>query len=370
MRFTKNNCLVVDESENSVMEGVRLSDNCYLLTPPTTCLKAGDDEAELWHRKFGHVNYHSMKKAVSVGALRGIPDLKIDSWKLCGPCIEGKQVKVTHKVLQHLVTSRVLQLLHMDLMGPMQVESIGGKMYAFVCVDDFSRFTWVQFIQEKSDTFEVFKALCSRLQTEKCSNIGKIVRIRSDHGGEFENAIFAEYCNKHGISHEFSAPKTPEQNGVVERKNRTIQEMARVMLKAKCGEFPSVPARKKKSRGSKSVPTPEYGKAVVKEIAGGVRTTWGRSKSFPSSQLTSKYAILEHLALYNWVPSNHQISVLKPMTVLLYKLGKGISFNLVHEEELCEKSAGEMCISKKFFQGQYIQDIQGELIYPDLVFGV
>ena len=86
--------------------------------------------------------------------------------------------------------------------------------------------------------------------------------------------------------------------------------------------------------------------------------------------MTSKYAILERLALYNWVPSNHQISVLKPMTVLLYKLGKGISFNLVHEEELCEKSAGEMCISKKFFQGQYIQDIQGELIYPDLVVGV
>ena len=109
----------------------------------------------------------------------------------------------------------------------------------------------MQFIREKSDTFEIFKALCSRLQTEKCSNIGKIVHIRSEHGREFENAIFAEYCNKHGISREFSAPKTPEQNGGVERKNRTIQEMARVMLKAKCGESPSVPARKKKSRGAR-----------------------------------------------------------------------------------------------------------------------
>ena len=77
------------------------------------------------------------------------------------------------------------------------------------------------------------------------------MRIRSDHGREFKNAIFAEYCNKHGISNEFSAPKTPEQNGVVERKNQTIQEMARVILKAKCGESPSVPARKKKSRGAR-----------------------------------------------------------------------------------------------------------------------
>ena len=233
VRFTKNKCLVVDESEKSIMEGVRSPDNCYLLTPPATCLKISVDEAELWHHKLGHVNYRSMKKAVSVGALRGIPELKTDSWKFCGPCVEGKQVKVSHKVLQHLVTNRVLELLHMDLMGPMQVESIGGKRYAFVCVDDYSRFTWVQFIREKSDTFDVFKALCSRLQTEQCCNIGKIVRIRSDHGREFENAIFAEYCDKHGIAHEFSAPKTPEQNGVVERKNRTIQEMARVMLNAK-----------------------------------------------------------------------------------------------------------------------------------------
>ena len=153
--------------------------------------------------------------------------------------------------------------------------------------------------------------------------------------------------------------------------------------------------------------TPDYDE-IAKEITGGVRTTWGRAKSFPSSQLTSKYAILERLALYNWIPSFHRTGVLKSMAVLLYKLGKGISFDLgalifqqisrhaettsinlaigypslifgilmdqipavVHEGELCEKTAGEMVISKKFFQGQHIQDIQGELIYPDLVSGV
>ena len=79
VRFTKNNCLVVDESEKSVMEGVRSSENYYLLTPPTTCLKAGEDEAELWYCKLEHVNYRSMKKAVSVGTLCGIPNLKTDS---------------------------------------------------------------------------------------------------------------------------------------------------------------------------------------------------------------------------------------------------------------------------------------------------
>ena len=79
MRFTKNKCLVVYESKKSVMEDVRSSDNCYLLTPPTTCFKARVEEAELWRRNLGHVNYQSMKKVVSVEALRGIPDLKIDS---------------------------------------------------------------------------------------------------------------------------------------------------------------------------------------------------------------------------------------------------------------------------------------------------
>ncbi|WJX62480.1 hypothetical protein P8452_47472 [Trifolium repens] len=118
----------------------------------------------------------------------------------------------------------------MDLMGPMQVESIGGKRYAFVVVDDFSRFTWVSFIREKSDTFDAFKELCLRLQREKDSGI---VRIRSDHGKEFENSRFSEFCADEGIGHEFSSPITPQQNGVVERKNRTLQEAARVMLHAK-----------------------------------------------------------------------------------------------------------------------------------------
>ena len=71
------------------------------------------------------------------------------------------------------------------------------------------------------------------MKNEKDVNIEKIIRIRSDHGKEFENGIFFYYCNKHGTAHEFSAPKTPQQNGVVERKNRTLQDMARVMINSK-----------------------------------------------------------------------------------------------------------------------------------------
>ena len=75
--------------------------------------------------------------------------------------------------------------------------------------------------------------MCKKLKNKKDVSIGKIIRIRSDHGKKFENSVFSDYCNKHGIAHEFSTPKTPQQNGVVERKNRTLQEIAKVMINSK-----------------------------------------------------------------------------------------------------------------------------------------
>ena len=114
--------------------------------------------------------------------------MKIDEGKIGGECQIGKQIRMSHQKLRHDTTTKVLELLHMDLMGPMQVESLGGKKYAYVVVDDFSRYTWINFIREKSDVFEVFKELCIKLQREKES---PVIKIRSDHGKEFENNKFA-----------------------------------------------------------------------------------------------------------------------------------------------------------------------------------
>ena len=85
----------------------------------------------------------------------------------------------------------------------------------------------MDFLREKSEACDKMERLCKRLQNEKGV---PIVRIRSDHGKEFENAKFEVFYNEHGIKKEFSAAKTPQQNGVVERKNWVIQEMKRVML--------------------------------------------------------------------------------------------------------------------------------------------
>ncbi|CAM8957434.1 unnamed protein product [Rhodiola kirilowii] len=121
----------------------------------------------------------------------------------------------------------------MDLMGPMQTESYGGKKYVLVCVDDFTRFTWTRFLRDKTEAAQQFIELATLIQREREDKGEKLISIRSDNGTEFKNVTMSAYCTKHGIAHQFASAITPQQNGVVERKNRTIQEMARVMIHAK-----------------------------------------------------------------------------------------------------------------------------------------
>jgi len=118
-------------------------------------------------------------------------------------------------------------MLHKDLFGPSRTMSLGGNLYALVIVDDFSRWTWNLFLAAKNDTFYAFKRIANMLENEKSS---KIVFIRSDHSGKFQNERFEHFCKKHVIKHNFSTPRTPQQNGVVERKNISLEELPRTML--------------------------------------------------------------------------------------------------------------------------------------------
>ena len=115
-------------------------------------------------------------------------------------------------------------------MGPAIVQSLGGMKYILVVVNDFIRYTWVVLLKDNSEVVDKMIHLCKKLQVEK--NI-LIARIKSDHGREFENSKLISFCNDQGTKQEFFAPKTPQQNGVVERKNKVIQKMARVMLNNK-----------------------------------------------------------------------------------------------------------------------------------------
>ena len=115
----------------------------------------------------------------------------------------------------------------MDLFGPSRIASLVGNLYPLVIVDDYSRYTWTLFLAYKNDAYKAFKKLAKVLQNE---NGCCVKSIRSDHEGEFQNAKFERFCEKHGISHSFSALRTLQRNDVVERKNRSLEELVRTML--------------------------------------------------------------------------------------------------------------------------------------------
>ena len=229
--FTKNTCLISHKLSSFVMHGYRVHNVFYVnfdnVHEKFICMSSVKDDVSLWHRRLGHASIGLISKLCRHEHVRGLPKIRFESSSLCDACQLGKLHKTSFPSVNQVSTSNVLDLLHMDLFGEMDVTSLGGSKYVFVIIDDFSRYTWTIMLANKSDAFNEFAKLCRKIQNQKNRSIKA---IRSDHGGEYENSAFVEYCDLHGIQHNFSAPRTPQQNGVVERKNRTIQEMGRTML--------------------------------------------------------------------------------------------------------------------------------------------
>ncbi|GJV27114.1 putative ribonuclease H-like domain-containing protein [Tanacetum coccineum] len=145
----------------------------------------------------------------------------------CPSCEQGKSKRASHPPKPVPNSKQRLHLLHMDLCGPMRIASINGKRYVLVIVDDYSRYTWVHFLRSKDEAPEVIKTFLKRITVLLQS---PVIIIRTDNGTEFKNQILKEYFDSVGISHQASSVRTPQQNGVVERRNRTLVEAARTML--------------------------------------------------------------------------------------------------------------------------------------------
>ncbi|WVZ94452.1 hypothetical protein U9M48_040341 [Paspalum notatum var. saurae] len=210
-RFKKGACCVLDAEETLVFR-VDLTS----VSGPARCLVASPS-ADIW-------KWHRLS---SMGLIRGLPKLRAEKDLVCHPCRHGKMVAASHIPVSQVMTSYPGELLHMDTAGPARVASVSGKWYVLVVVDDFSRFSWVFFMEFKDEVFGFVRDLVLRLRNED----HKAMRaIRGDNGGEFRNSRFENFCRDLGLEHQFSSPYTPPQNGVVERKNRTLVEMARTML--------------------------------------------------------------------------------------------------------------------------------------------
>ncbi|GJZ64946.1 retrovirus-related pol polyprotein from transposon TNT 1-94 [Tanacetum coccineum] len=162
----------------------------------------------------GHANMRLIQSLASKELVRNLPKLKFDQ-HFCDACKMGKQAHASHKAKNIVSTTRCLELLHMDLFGPSTIRSYGGNRYTLVIVDDYFRYTWTRFLKDKTEAFDQFEILSRKIQNQLgCS----IVSIRTDHDREFDNEVqFGEFCNANGIIHNFSAPRTPQSNGVVER---------------------------------------------------------------------------------------------------------------------------------------------------------
>ncbi|GJV55557.1 putative ribonuclease H-like domain-containing protein [Tanacetum coccineum] len=189
--------------------------------------KATEDEAVLWHRRLGHVNFKNINKLVKGNLVRGLPSKTFKLDHSCLACRKGKQHRASCKKIEERTVREPLELLHMDLFGPVSVESINKKKYCLVVTDDCSKFSWVFFLAYKDETYDMLHDLIVGLENRLRH---KVKTIRCDNGTEFKNQLMNEFCAKKGIKREYSIARTPQQNGVAERKNRTLIEAARTML--------------------------------------------------------------------------------------------------------------------------------------------
>ncbi|XP_021734165.1 uncharacterized protein LOC110700891 [Chenopodium quinoa] len=226
------NRIINNDTNNIILEGTRKG-NTYIVDlnevprSSLTCLSVIENDPLLWHKRFGHASFSLLDKLRSKELVEGLPSIKFLKDKVCSACVKGKQTRISFKYKNMVSTTKLLELIHMDLCGPMRIQSRSGKRYVMVIVDDFSRYTWVFFLVSKDDTFDQFVAFVKKEQRRTGH---QLVHLRSNHGTDFENSKFDEFCEEHGMDHNFSASKTPQQNGVVERKNRSLEDMERTML--------------------------------------------------------------------------------------------------------------------------------------------
>nr|GEW75630.1 hypothetical protein [Tanacetum cinerariifolium] len=189
--------------------------------------RASSTKSWLWHQRLSHPNFDTINDLARNDLVSGLPKFKYHKEHLCPSCEQGKSKRASHPPKPVLNSRQRLHLLHMNLCGPMRIASINGKRYVLVIVDDYSRYTWVQFLRSKDEAPEVIIKFLKRISVLLQS---PVIIIRTDNGTEFKNQVLKDYFDTVGISHQMSTVRTPQQNGVVQRRNRTLVEAARTML--------------------------------------------------------------------------------------------------------------------------------------------
>nr|GEY77003.1 hypothetical protein [Tanacetum cinerariifolium] len=239
--FTDTECLVLSSDfklldESQVLLRVPRENNMYNVNlknivpyEDLTCLfsKATINESNLWHRRLGHINFKTINKLVKGNLVRGLPTKVFENNNTYVACKKGKQHRASCKSKPVSFVDQPLFRLHMDLFRPTFVKSLNKKNYCLVITDDYSRFTWVFFLATKDETSPILKTFITGLENQLSL---KVKVIRSDNETELKNSNLNHFYELKGIKREFSVPRTPQQNGIAERKNKTLIKTTRTML--------------------------------------------------------------------------------------------------------------------------------------------
>jgi transposase InsO family protein len=193
------------------------------------CLAAqGSSMAWRWHARYGHLNFRGLRQLAEGGLVDGLPQIDhVD--QVYDGCLIGNQKRLSFPCEAKYRAAHRLVLVHGDLCGPVTPATLSGNKFFFLLVDDLSRYMWVSLMSSKDQAMTAFMAFKGRAEAESGR---KLRTLRTDHGGEFTARAFLDHCVEEGIQRHLTTPYTPEQNGVVERRNQTIMGMARSMLKA------------------------------------------------------------------------------------------------------------------------------------------
>jgi len=201
--FGKTNCTVINKDNMSIVFKGNRVENVYkinfskLVDQKVICLLSMNDKKCVWHRRLGHANWRLISKLSKLQLANDLPNFDYHSDALCGACHKGKIVKSSFKSKDIVSTSRPLELFHIDLFGPVNTTSLYGSKYGLVIVDDYSRWTWVKFLRSKDNAYDVFSNFTTQIQSEIEM---KILKVRSDHGGEFENESFEIFVQNMELS--------------------------------------------------------------------------------------------------------------------------------------------------------------------------
>ena len=237
--FEQSFCKVVDDKHGVIATATKYGNLYYLNCAGSiednkehrTAMKCASKNAEtkecIWHRRYGHLRARNLERIAKVQLVDGLGYNREKKPSFCEPCIDGKQCRMPFPKTGGERSEELLGVVHSDVCRKIETKSLNRAEYFVTFIDDKSRFVWVYPLKHKS---EVFKRLSEwRALVEKSSGI-KVKVLCTDNGGEYTSKEFEEYLTKHGIQHELIVPKTPQQNGVAERMNRTLIESIRSML--------------------------------------------------------------------------------------------------------------------------------------------